>query len=290
MLLVALVVGCFLVSAGSAQGVIYPWAGTWETEYGTLKLKQEGKRVTGAYGFFGSQRGEIDGTVSGATLKGTWDARTSGGPTEFGTIKWVMSADDGTFTGSWIRSGTTEGGSWNGTRTSPLAPNGPFPRKRCKSVGGIFIVAQGIGCKNARKIAQALLNGQVHPSYQCVRNRPNSWVNDPRKRDRILWICGKVPRNNPNNEAQVVSVIPGGLGNCPDLVYQGRRYAIMALKVTCQYARGNTLRAFRGENPIVAEFVPSGESPRWHCRTWAFVAGACAKAIEGRALAWELRR
>jgi hypothetical protein len=120
---VGFVGGCLLVSAGSAQGAIYPWTGTWDTQYGTMQLTQDGTRVTGTYGYApDAQRGKIDGMVSGATLRGTWDARESGGATEFGTIEWVMSADGGRFDGSWVREGTTEGGSWNGTRTSALPP------------------------------------------------------------------------------------------------------------------------------------------------------------------------
>jgi hypothetical protein len=289
-LALVLVIGCFLGSAALAQGAI-PWTGAWTTEYGTVQLTQNGSQVTGRYGYDpGLSRGTIKGTVSGATLVGKFDARASGGPTEVGTFEWRMSADGLAFTGSWLRSGTQEGGSWTGTRTSPLAPSGTFSRKRCKSVNGIVVAAQGIGCTRARKIAEALLKGHPPQGYRCVRNRPKSWAKSPRKRNRILWICGKAPGDNPNNEAQVVSVIPKGAETCDELVYQGRRYVILALKVTCRYARGNTLRAFRGEDPIIAEFVPSGESPKWSCRTWLFVSGVCVKPNEGRALAWELKR
>jgi hypothetical protein len=126
LLLIALV-GCSLAWAGPAHGAIYPWTGTWETEYGTMQLTQTESKVTGTYGYGGSERGKVEGTVSGATLRGTWDARTSGGATEFGGIEWVMNADGTSFAGSWAREGTTEGGSWNGTRTSPLPPPLPPP-------------------------------------------------------------------------------------------------------------------------------------------------------------------
>jgi hypothetical protein len=122
LLAVAVVGVCLLASAPTALGAIYPWTGTWETEYGTMQLTQTESKVTGKYGYGGSERGKIEGKVSGATLTGTWDALQTGGPTEFGSIDWTMNADGMTFAGTWMRSGTTEGGGWNGTRTSPLPP------------------------------------------------------------------------------------------------------------------------------------------------------------------------
>lgn len=86
------------------------WAGTWETNFGTMSLTQNGTSVTGSYAY---QSGSINGTVSGNTLTGTW-VETD----DRGTFSFTLSADGKSFSGSWKETSPNpnQGGSWNGSR------------------------------------------------------------------------------------------------------------------------------------------------------------------------------
>ncbi len=85
-----------------------------------MRLRQAGTRVTGTYDnvFFG-RPGMVEGTVTGTTLIGTWSRTGRSGP-----LRWTLSADGTTFTGSFQddeRQGSSRS-SWCGAR-----PNQPFP-------------------------------------------------------------------------------------------------------------------------------------------------------------------
>jgi hypothetical protein len=91
------------------------WAGTWETEWGLMTLKQSGTTVTGTYPH---DEGRISGTVSGNTFKGRWnEAPTRKGPGDAGAVEFTMSADGKKLTGRWTYDGspTAWHTDWTGT-------------------------------------------------------------------------------------------------------------------------------------------------------------------------------
>jgi hypothetical protein len=89
------------------------FAGTWLTLANgnrfELRLKQEGKTVTGAYIPF---NGRIQGTVSGATLHFKWTQE--GGVSGSGSFSMIKG--DQSFRGSFRTSGNAAETSWNGMR------------------------------------------------------------------------------------------------------------------------------------------------------------------------------
>ncbi len=86
------------------------WTGTWQTDYGPLKMQQQGDQVTGSYD---NDTATISGTVSGNKLIGIWQDPGSSGDLEF-----TLSADGKSFTGKWRYAGEGAGAwrQWNGTK------------------------------------------------------------------------------------------------------------------------------------------------------------------------------
>ena len=106
-----------LVLPGLAFAVNYNFESTWQTNWGEMKLKQEGLKVTGTYTH---DSGKIDAVVSGNSLVGKWSESPSyKEPGDAGDVELKMSEDGKSFSGSWRygSSGDWSGG-WTGTRTS----------------------------------------------------------------------------------------------------------------------------------------------------------------------------
>jgi len=76
---------------------------------GTLRMTQEGSRVTGSYTHHGTN-GSLSGTLTGSTLRGTWsnDLKLSG------SFVFELSADGRSFSGSYVYEGKTY--SWSGKK------------------------------------------------------------------------------------------------------------------------------------------------------------------------------
>ena len=102
--------------SSSANGQSGPWTGSYDTEWGTMTLVQNGDKVTGTYIH---DDGKVVGTVSGNTLTGTWSESPSyNPPDDAGDFVLTLSADGKTITGNW-RYGSNTGtwdGTWEGTR------------------------------------------------------------------------------------------------------------------------------------------------------------------------------
>jgi hypothetical protein len=93
------------------------WTGTWDTEFGPLRLSQSGETVSGDYDW---DQGRLSGTVSGNVLRGTWnEVPTRQPPTDAGEVALTMRADCQSFTGQW-RYGSSEAWrtGWFGQRVS----------------------------------------------------------------------------------------------------------------------------------------------------------------------------
>ncbi len=106
-----------LVFPAFAFAADYNFESTWDTNWGEMKLKQDGMKVTGTYTH---DAGKIDATVSGNSLVGKWsEAPSYEEPGDAGDVELKMSADGKYFEGSW-RYGSTGGwsGGWSGTRVS----------------------------------------------------------------------------------------------------------------------------------------------------------------------------
>lgn len=90
---------------------------TWSTNWGEMKLKQEGSKVTGTYTH---DSGKIDAVVSGNSLKGKWsESPTYKEPGDAGDVELKMGNDGKSFAGLWRYGSTGEwNGGWTGTRVS----------------------------------------------------------------------------------------------------------------------------------------------------------------------------
>jgi hypothetical protein len=91
------------------------WAGTWDTNWGTMVLTQTGNQVSGTYTW---QGGLITGTASGDVFTGTWsEAPSYSPPDDAGDVQLTLSPDGQTLSGQWrYDSSGSWYTSWYGTR------------------------------------------------------------------------------------------------------------------------------------------------------------------------------
>lgn len=97
------------VNAGVAN-----FSGNWYHNFGTMVLAQAGANVNGSYTNASGGSGEINGSVTGNVLDGTYNI--NGGS---GTIKFTLGPNGKTFTGNF--DGTT---TWCGAKNGQNFPNG----------------------------------------------------------------------------------------------------------------------------------------------------------------------
>lgn len=104
--------------------------GTWDSDFGELRLLQNGTRVYGDY----KNVGKIAGTIKGNLVSGTF---TNG--SKKGKFRWVL--DDKSFKGKWAWEGQTLGGKWNATLKSskkPILKNSEFQNTKPKDYSGRY--------------------------------------------------------------------------------------------------------------------------------------------------------
>jgi|GEM_PF-3181296 len=110
-ILVAIVLLC--VPMANIEASAYQnWTGVWATDYGKMKLEQQGKYVSGTYSLDNESMGYINGSIEdewGFTLSGTWN---NGDTT--GTFTFRMADMDDSFQGWW----NSDNNTWNGRRIS----------------------------------------------------------------------------------------------------------------------------------------------------------------------------
>ena len=87
-----------------------PFHGEWSSNFGTLKLVQQGDRVFGDYRDLGSLEGVYDARTK--VLRGTFDNKGDLGVFEFRLVSGNR------FTGTWGWGHQLGNGQWNGTRTT----------------------------------------------------------------------------------------------------------------------------------------------------------------------------
>lgn len=117
--LLALVFGLCALSvlplcAGEAS-----YAGEWETTYGRMILKVDGKKVAGTYEFAGGGANDISGTQDGRKLTFTYAE-----PGVSGEGVFTLAGDGGSFDGQWRPQGREAWSKWSGRR--PAAPTQNF--------------------------------------------------------------------------------------------------------------------------------------------------------------------
>jgi hypothetical protein len=90
------------------------WAGSWNTDYGTLVLMVSGNNATGTYSDNG---GKLTGTILGNVLNGTWsELPTYNPPNDAGDFQFTLSGNG--YTGQWRYGSSGDWNSWNGSCSS----------------------------------------------------------------------------------------------------------------------------------------------------------------------------
>jgi pimeloyl-ACP methyl ester carboxylesterase len=113
----------------ASSGSCVNFSGTWNTDFGTMRLSASGSSVTGTYDY---QGGKITGAISGNTLNGKWSQQPSyNPPNDAGDLQFTLSTDTTSFTGQWRYGSSGSWSSWNGT---------------CVSSGGGVTASNGSGC------------------------------------------------------------------------------------------------------------------------------------------------
>jgi hypothetical protein len=98
-----------------ATGGCTAWNGTWDSDFGTLKLTTNGSSVSGTYIYLG---GKMTGKTSGNQLAGTWSQQpTYKPPDDAGDLQFTFNGD-GSFSGQWRNGSSGDWQSWNGTCSS----------------------------------------------------------------------------------------------------------------------------------------------------------------------------
>ena len=91
------------------------WTGVWDTDWGTMELTQSDGSVTGTYEH---DQGQIQGTVQGNKLIGTWSEYPSyAPPDDAGDFEFTLSPDGNSFSGRWRYDSEGDWSEWTATRT-----------------------------------------------------------------------------------------------------------------------------------------------------------------------------
>lgn len=99
------------VALGGCQG----FAGKWDGgSYGIMTLTQDGNSVSGSYEWKGTQ--SISGTVRGNTLRGKYyQPNYPEDRYKSGSVKFTLSADGNSWSGTWTDRNGNYAGTWSGT-------------------------------------------------------------------------------------------------------------------------------------------------------------------------------
>lgn len=100
------------ISAAVAPAAPPGFAGLWRTQFGRVRLVQDGKKINGCYDYTGGAT--ISGTVEGKKLTFTYKE-----PETEGEGWFELAADGKSFTGKWRPKGASKWQTWNGSRVDP---------------------------------------------------------------------------------------------------------------------------------------------------------------------------
>jgi hypothetical protein len=89
------------------------WTGSWHSTRGTMRLAQNGTRVTGTYAAC-QKKATITGLLTGSTLTGSWTEPCDG---HSGRLRLRLAADGQSFKGTWASGAAAPKLTWNATRT-----------------------------------------------------------------------------------------------------------------------------------------------------------------------------
>jgi len=98
------------------SGQVFSIAGTWDTTFGQMIIKQSGNKITGTYTH---DNGKIEGILNGNVLTGRWfESPSYSPPKDAGDFKFIFSKDFKSFTGNWKYGFGRKDwkGEWNGNR------------------------------------------------------------------------------------------------------------------------------------------------------------------------------
>jgi hypothetical protein len=98
------------------------FTGVWTTDFGEMRLAQEGNLVKGSYPL---QDGAIEGLALGNVLRFTWNQR---GNNKSGTGRFTLAADGNAFVGQWNYGTDPDApaeGNWNGARAAGSGTSTP---------------------------------------------------------------------------------------------------------------------------------------------------------------------
>jgi hypothetical protein len=129
-------------------------SGQWATNWGVLKLSQEGNVVTGSYGW---DNGRIEGIIDGHNFKGIWsEPPTYYCPNLKGEIDLNFSITGKSFEGSWSYCDRVRAGDWIGTRIAKPEVNSVDGSWRIDD--GLLLLEQGNGKIDGTYIANLNAN------------------------------------------------------------------------------------------------------------------------------------
>jgi len=90
------------------------WTGVWDTNWGRMELTQSDGSVSGTYEH---DQGNIQGTVQGNKVVGTWSEYPSyAPPDDAGDFEFTMSPDGNSFLGRWRYGSSGDWAEWTATR------------------------------------------------------------------------------------------------------------------------------------------------------------------------------
>lgn len=143
-------------------------SGNWSTNWGALKLFQEGNVVTGSYEW---DNGKIEGKIDGYNFKGFWsEPPTYECPDLKGELNFEFSITGKSFQGTWSYCDLTSSGIWLGTRIAKPEVN---------SVDGSWSIDNGL-------LLLEQGNGKIDGTYiERLNENPIRLNGDIKKNDNL---------------------------------------------------------------------------------------------------------